>query len=189
MSLDKFERYEISNVPEGLQVSHWQALPSLGPGVIVLVILAACFLTDPYHGHNRIWAGLGVAALGFVALFGVKVERWIISDHAIRYKNGLWNMELLVECSPGTSFIVRAEVVSADQEGTPPTFPHVVHLIGPGEIEIGDGLRFRERSTMVRFLESLRESSAIEVLVPKSRMEEPDTVEQPPTSKPVRWTE
>ena len=35
MSFDKYERYEINNVPEGLQVSHWQALPSLGPGVIV----------------------------------------------------------------------------------------------------------------------------------------------------------
>jgi hypothetical protein len=157
MSFDKFERYEISNEPAGLRISHWQALPRLGLGVIVLVIVAACFLTDPYQGHSRIWAGLGVVVLALVALFGVKVESWIISDGAIRYKNGLWNKELLFECPPGTNFITRVEVAPCDAEGTPPAFRHVVHLIGPGEIEIGDGFRFRERSTMVRFLESLPE--------------------------------
>jgi hypothetical protein len=63
MVADRYERYAISHVPEGLQISLWQALPSLGFGVIALVILTACFLTDPYAGHVRIWAGLGVVAL------------------------------------------------------------------------------------------------------------------------------
>ena len=116
-----------------------------------------------------------MAALAFVALFGVKVESWIISDCVIRYKNGLWKKERLFESSPGTAFIVRPEVIPCDSEGTPPTFPYVVHLIGPGEIEIGCGFRFRERTTMIGFLESLRESSAIAVTDPKSRMEELDT--------------
>jgi hypothetical protein len=181
MSGGKYERYELSNVPEGLLVSHWQALPRLGLGVIVLVMLAACFLTDPYHGHNRIWAGLGVAVLALVALFGVKVESWIISDSAIRYKNGLWNKELLFECSPGANFDTRVEVVPCDAEGTPPVFRHVVHLIGPGEIEIGDGFRFRERSTMDRFLESIREFSAIETTDLQSRPQDPDTTRQRPS--------
>ena len=30
MVADRYERYAISHVPEGLQISLWQALPSLG---------------------------------------------------------------------------------------------------------------------------------------------------------------
>lgn len=162
MTFDKFERYELTNVPEGLQISYWQALPSLGIGVVALVLLAACFLTDPYHGHNRIWAGLGVATLAFVAVFGVKVETWIISDRAIRYKNGLWNKEQLWELSSGDRPIAHVEFILGDSEGTTPSFPHVVHLLGPGRTEIGDGFRFRDRSNMLGFVESLQELSVIE---------------------------
>ncbi len=175
MSFDKYERYEISNVPEGLQISHWQALPRLGLGVIVLVILAACFLTDPYHGHNRIWAGLGVIVLALVALFGIKIESWIISDSAIRYRDGLWTKERLFACLPGIKFISRVEVVPCDAEGTPPAFRYVVHLVGQGEIEIGDGFRFREQPTMARFLEYLQVSSAIEVTDLQSGPQDPNT--------------
>jgi hypothetical protein len=181
MTADRYERYEISNVPEGMQISHWQTLPILGPGLIVLVILAACFLTDPYYGHNRIWAGLGVVALALVALFGVKVETWIISDGAIWYKNGLWHKPALFQCPPGINFIAREEFVPCDSEGTQPAFPHVLHLIGPDEIEIGGGFGFRERSTMVRFLEALCESSPIEQTDLPSRQQEPDAVGQRPS--------
>jgi hypothetical protein len=157
MVADKYERYAISHVPEGLQISLWQALPSLGFGVIALVILTACFLTDPYQGHVRIWAGLGVVALALVALFGVRIETWIISDRAIRYKSSLWKEELLSERSPGTLLIVRVEHIPCDSDGTPPPFPHVVHLIGPGGLDFGDGFRFRTSTNLDRFLETLHE--------------------------------
>src|SRR5580693_6723131 len=107
MVADRYERYAISHVPEGLQISLWQALPSLGFGVIALVILTACFLTDPYPGHVRVWTGLGVVALALVALFGVRVETWIISDCAIRYKGSLWHEEISFESSPGAPLVLR----------------------------------------------------------------------------------
>ena len=173
MTVDKYERYEITHVPEGLQVSLWQALPSLGPGVIVLVILAACFFTDPYSAHNRVWAGLAVVALLFVAIFGVKVEAWIFSDRAIRYKSGLWNKERLFELSPGMSLTARVEVVSCDSEGIEPAFPYRVHLIGPSRIELGDGFRFRERSTLDRFMATIRGAAPIDVTALRLEAENP----------------
>ncbi len=163
MFADKYERYEISTVPEGLQISLWQALPSLGFGVIALVILTACFMTDPYQGHGRIWAGLGMVALALVALFGVKVESWIISDSAIRYKSSLWSKELSFERFTGTPLIMRVELVPSDPEGTERTFLHVVHLVGPGGIKFSDGFRFRTRTNLDRFLETLRDVAPLEV--------------------------
>jgi hypothetical protein len=74
MVADKYERYAIAHVPEGLQISLWQALPSLGFGLIALVILMACFLTDPYQSHGRIWAGLGVVARAIA-------PRYVICDN------------------------------------------------------------------------------------------------------------
>ena len=56
MVADKYERYEVSYVPEGLHIFAWQALPNLGCGVIALVLLAACFATDtPQIGVSSIW--------------------------------------------------------------------------------------------------------------------------------------
>jgi hypothetical protein len=173
MTVEQYERYEITHVPEGLQISHWQALPSLGIGVIALVLLAACFLTDPYQGHNRFWAGLGVVVLALVALFGVKVESWILSDCAIRYKSGLWNKERLLELSPGMSLTARAEFVPCDSDGIEPAFPHVMHLVSPGGIELGDGFRFRERATVDRFLQTLRRAAPIETTAVRSEAENP----------------
>ena len=184
MVADKYERYAISHVPEGLQISLWQALPSLGFGVIVLVILTACFLTDPYQGHGRIWAGLGVVALALVALFGVRVESWIISDCAIRYKRSLWSEELLSEHSPGGPLIVWVEHVPCDGEGTQPPFPHVVHLIGPGEV--GDGFRFRTSTNLDRFLKTLREVLPIAVTEFQAGTEDADETGKPPSD---RWDE
>jgi hypothetical protein len=163
MIADKFERYTISHVPEGLQISLWEALPNLGFGVIALVILAACFVTDPYQGHGKIWAGLGVVALALVALFGVRIENWIIADTAIRYQGTLWSNELLFERSPDTPLHVRVELIPADSEGTQPPFPHVVHLIGPGGIEVGDGFRFRKSSSLDLFLATIQSVSPINV--------------------------
>ena len=163
MAADKYERYAVTHVPEGLQISLWQALPALGPGVIALVILVACFLTDPYPHHSRIWAGLGVVTLALVALFGVRVETWVIADGVVRHKSSLWNRELLLEHPPGSPLIVRIEVVPCDTEGTQPLFPHVVHLFGQDGIEVGDGIRFRQAATLPRFLEALRDASPIDV--------------------------
>jgi hypothetical protein len=189
MVADKYERYAISHVPEGLQISLWQALPSLGFGVIALVILTACFLTDPYPGHVRVWTGLGVVALALVALFGVRVETWIISDCAIRYKSSLWKEELLSERSPGTLLIVRVEHIPCDSEGTQPPFAHVVHLMGPGEIEIGDGFRFREQSTLVRFLQMLDEVSPIDVTDQQSEKDYENKPETPLAGTSDRWVD
>jgi hypothetical protein len=189
MVTDKCERYAIAHVPEGLQISLWQALPRLGFGVIVLVILTACFLTDPYQGHGRIWAGLGVVALALVALFGVRVESWIISDCAIRYKRSLWSGELLSEHSPGGPLIVWVEHVPCDREGTQPPFPHVVHLMGPSKIEIGNGFEFRERSTLARFLKILDEVAPIEVTDLQSGNEYEDKSEQPFSGTSDRWAD
>jgi hypothetical protein len=189
MVTDKCERYAIAHVPEGLQISLWQALPTLGFGVIALVLLTACFLTDPYQGHGRIWAGLGVVALALVALFGVRVESWIISDCAIRYKRSLWSEELLSEHSPGVPLIVWVEHVPRDGEGTQPPFPHVVHLMGSSKIEIGDGLQFRETSTLVRFLKILDEVSPIEVTDLESAKEYEDKSEQPYSDLSDRWAD
>jgi hypothetical protein len=163
MVADKYERYAISHVPEGLQISLWQALPSLGFGVIALVILTACFLTDPYPGHVRIWAGLGVVALALVALFGVRSETWIISDGAIRYKSSLWHEEISFESSPGAPLVLRIEFVPCDPDGTEPPFPHIVHLIGPHVIEFGAGFQFRTRTSLDRFLETLRAVVPVDV--------------------------
>ena len=163
MFADKYERYEIAHVPEGLQISLWQALPSLGFGVIALVILAACFATDPYQGHGRIWAGLGVIALALVVLFGVRLENWIISDSTIRYKRSLWNKELLVQRSSEEPLVLRVERVACDPEGTLPPFPHVVHLVAPSGIEVGDAFRFRDRPTLDRFLQALHDVAPIDV--------------------------
>ena len=55
MVAGKYERYEVSYVPEGLHIFAWQALPNLGCGVIALVLLAACFATDtPQIGVSSI---------------------------------------------------------------------------------------------------------------------------------------
>jgi hypothetical protein len=186
MVADKCERYAMSHVPEGLQISLWQALPSIGFGVIVLVILTACFLTDPYQGHERIWAGLVVVALALVALFGVRIETWIISDTAIRYKSSLWHKELLFEHAPGTTLIVRVEVVPGDSEGTQPPFPHVVHLMGPGGIDVGDGFRFRQRASLVRFLNALHDVSPIDVEHLRSAHEDADEPTNPPADSSDR---
>ncbi len=187
MKGDKYERYAISHVPEGLQISLWQALPNIGFGVVALVILTACFLTDPYPGHDRIWAGLGVVALALVALFGVRVETWIISDTAIRYKSSLWHQELLFEHSPGSSLIVRVEVVPGDSEGTQPPFPHVVHLMVPGGIDVGDGFRFRQRASLVRFLNALHDVSPIDVEDVRAAHEGADEPTSPPADPSDRW--
>jgi hypothetical protein len=181
MVADKYERYAISHVPEGLQISLWQALPSLGFGVIALVILTACFLTDPYPGHVRVWTGLGVVALALVALFGVRVETWIISDCAIRYKSSLWKEELLSERSPGALLVVRVEHIPCDSDGTPPPFPHVFHLIGPDGLEIGDGFRFRASTNLDRFLETLRDVLPIAVTEFQSGTEDADETGKPPS--------
>jgi hypothetical protein len=186
MVADKYERYAISHVSEGLQISLWQALPSLGFGVIALVILTACFLTDPYPGHVRIWTGLGVVALALVALFGVRIENWIISDRAIRYKSSIWSEELLSERSPGTLLVVRVEHVPCDSEGTQPPFPHVVHLIGPEGIEIGDGFWFRTSTNLDRFLKTLHEVLPIGVTEFQLGTEDADETGKPPSD---RWAD
>jgi hypothetical protein len=163
MFAEKYERYAVSHLPEGLQITLWQALPSIGFGVFALVILTACFLTDPYPGHSRIWAGLGVIALALVAIFGVRVESWIISDATVRYKSSLWSKELWLERSTGAPLVLRIELVTCDPEGTEPPFLHVVHLVGPGGTELGDGFRFRTRTTLDRFLETIHNVAPIEV--------------------------
>jgi hypothetical protein len=163
MTFDKYERYEVTNVPDGLSISLWQALPRFGIGAMALVILAACFVTDQHQGHGRIWACAGVIALALVALFGVRIESSVISDSAVRYKASLWSKELLFERPPGTPLIVHVERAPSDSESTQPPFPHAVHLIGPGGIEVGEGFRFREKSTLERFLRALHEVSPIEV--------------------------
>ena len=146
MVVDKCERYAMSHVPEGLQISLWQALPSIGFGVIVLVILTACFLTDPYQGHERIWAGLVVVALALVALFGVRLETWIISDGAIRYKSSLWHEEISFESSPGAPLVLRIEIVPCDPDGTEPPFSSRRPHDWARGTEFGDGFRVFRRA-------------------------------------------
>ena len=163
MTFDKYERYEVTNVPEGLSISLWQALPRFGIGVMALVILAACFVTDQHPGHGRIWAGLGVIALVLVALFGVRIESTVVSDSAVRYKGSLWSKELVFERPPSTPLILHVERVPNDSEGTQPPFPHVVHLIGPDGMEVGEGFQFREKSTLERFLQAIHDVSPIQV--------------------------
>jgi hypothetical protein len=187
MTADKYERYEVSNVPGGMQISIWQTLPSVGFGVIALVILTACFMTDPYQGHGRIWAGLGVAALALVALFGVRVERWIISDTVVRYKSSLWSKELSLERSAGTPLILRVELVPCDAEGAEPPFPHIVHVVGADGIELGDGFRFRQRANLVRFLEALHDVSPIDVEDLRWTNEIADEATNPPSDQSDRW--
>ena len=162
MSSDKYERYEITSVPEGLQISRWQALPSFGFGVIALVILVACFLTDPYHGHSRIWAGLGVSTVALVAIFGVKVETWIVSDRGPIQERNL-ERRAGFRAAPGTSLTAIVEVIPCDSEGTRPAFPHVLHLLAPGGIALGDGFEFRDRSTLDRFLKTLQAAAPIQM--------------------------
>jgi len=163
MNVDKYERYEISALDGGLHIVMWQVLPRVGGGVIVLVMLAACFATDPYEGHGRIWAGLGVIALALVALFGVRVENWTIADSGVRYKSSLWNEEVSFEYAADRPLVLRLELLPGDSEGIRPPYPNVVHLVGPDGIEVGDGFRFRERSSLDRFLEALRTVALLEV--------------------------
>jgi hypothetical protein len=161
---DRYERYEISDGPDGLHVFMWQVLPRIGGGVIALVMLAACFATDPYEGHGRIWAGVGVVALALVAMFGVRVENWVFSENEVRYKSSLWDKEHSLERSPDTPLVLRFELLPSDAEGTRPPFPHIVRLVGPGGIELGDGFRFRDRSNLERFLEALRTVAQFDVV-------------------------
>jgi hypothetical protein len=160
---DKYERYEISHAPGALHVFMWQVLPRIGGGVIALVMLAACFATDPYEGHGRIWAGLGVLALALLALFGVRVENWVFAENEVRYKSSLWDKERSLARTPDTPLILRFELLPSDAEGTRPPFPYIVHLVGPGGIELGDGFRFRDSSNLERFLEALRTNTPIDV--------------------------
>ena len=127
------------------------------------MILAACFATDPYQGHGRIWACLGVVALALVALFGVRVEKWIITSSEVRYKSSLWNKELSLDRDSGTPLRIHLELLPRDSEGERPPLPHVVRLFDPAGIEIGEGFRFRERANLDRFLEALRTASPIDV--------------------------
>lgn len=163
MVADKCEHYEISSVPDGLQIVSWQALPNLGFGLVTLVILAACYLTDPYLGHGRTWAGLWVIVLALVALFGVRVERWIISDSLVRYKNSFWNKELFFERSAGTPLILRVERAACDPEVTEPTFLQVAQVIGESGTEFGGGFQFRKSTNLDRFLETLGDVTPLEI--------------------------
>ncbi len=163
MDGDQFERYEVTYVPEGLHIVAWQVLPRVGGGVIALVMLAAGFVTDPYPGHNRIWAGLGVATLALVALFGVRVERWTIGDGIVRFKSSLWDKEISANRSLETPLVLWIELLPRDSEGDRPPDPHVVHLVGPGGATLGDPFRFRQRSTVDRFLETLRTALLVDV--------------------------
>ncbi len=157
--MNNFERYKVSAVPEGLQVSHWQALPNVGLGVVMLLILTACFLTDPYQGHGRIWALLGVATLAFVALFGVRVESWILSDYAVRYKSSLWRREVVVELSPEEPLSARVDVKTYHLEEDQDTVTYTLQLLGPNGIELGEGFGFRKASTLDLFLKTLQRAS------------------------------
>ena len=163
MDVDKYERYELSGLDGGLHIVMWQVLPRVGVGVIMLVMLAACFATDPYEGHGRIWAGVGVIALALVALFGVRVENWTVADGAVRYKSSLWNEEVSIEYATDRPLLLRLELLPGDSEGIRPPYPNVVHLVGPDGIEIGDGFRFRERSSLEGFLEALRAVAPLDV--------------------------
>jgi hypothetical protein len=163
MDPDTIERYEITCVPEGLHIFMWQVLPRVGVGVIALVMLAASFATDPYEGHSRIWAGLGVVALALVALFGVRVENWVISASEVRYKGSLWKRALSIGGLADKPLIVRVDLLPSDAEGTRPPYPFVAHIIGPGGTEIGDGFHFRERLNLDRFLGTLKTVAPIEV--------------------------
>jgi hypothetical protein len=163
MTADRYERYELDHVPDGLSISTWQILPRVGAGVIALVMLAACFATDPYEGHSRIWAELGVVTLALVAIFGVSVERWIIGDAEVRHKSSLWSREASFVRSANEALILRLENLPADSEGNRPPYPHVVHLIGTAGAEIGAGFGFRDRSTRDRFLDTLRTFTPIDL--------------------------
>ena len=84
--------------------------------------------------------------------FGVRVERWIISDSAVRYKSSLWKKERLLERSTGKPLNLAIEVIPCDSDGNLPNFPHVVRVVGADAIEPGDGFRFRAATNVDRFL-------------------------------------
>ena len=173
MDVDKYDRHEISALDGGLHIVMWQVLPRVGGGVIVLVMLAACFATDPYEGHGRIWAGLWVIALALVALFGVRVENWTIAAGAVRYKSSLWNEEVSCDYAADRPLVLRLELLPGDSEGIRPPYPNVVHLVGPDGFEIGDGFRFRERSSLDRFLAALRAVAPVDVDEPPANRSGP----------------
>jgi hypothetical protein len=121
-----------------------------------------------------------------VALFGIRIESWIISESALRYKSSIWSAEVLSERSPGTLLVVRVGHILCDSDGTPPPFPHVVHLIGPGVLDFGDGFRFRTSTNLDRFLETLREVLPIAVTEFQSMTEDADETGKPPSD---RWAD
>jgi hypothetical protein len=163
MDLDRYERYEVSPAADGIHISMWQVLPRVGGGVVALVLLAAGFATDPYVGHGRIWASLGVIALGAVALFGVRVQSWLISDTAVRFKGSIWDKEVSLDRVPGKPLVVRAEQLTGDSDVSDPPCPHVIHLLGPDGLEVGTGFHFRQRSTALRFAAMLQTVGTIEL--------------------------
>jgi len=163
VNLEKFERYEISYVPDGLQISTWRALPNFGFGLFALLILAACFLTDPYQGHARIWGTAAVVTLALVAAFGVRLENWIVSDSDVRYRSSVWSKQRRWARPAGTPLRVFVREEVRDLEGTKPTFPYGVHFTQPGEGSFGDALRFRERASVDRLLNTLHGFTPVEV--------------------------
>jgi hypothetical protein len=187
MVADKYERYEVSYVPEGLHIFAWQALPNLGGGVIALVLLAACFATDTHGDHGRVWVVIGVAALALVALFGVRMENWVFSESEVRYKGSLWRKDVSFRPASGTPLTLRVESATWDPDGTEPPFPHVIRVIGPGGNELGDGFRFRQRRKLVEFLEMLRTVTALEVVEVRSRVEDPGESGKPPADLEDSW--
>jgi hypothetical protein len=163
VDVEKYERYEISYVPDGLQISTWRALPNLGFGLFALLILAACFLTDPYQGHARIWGTAAVVTLALVAAFGVRLENWIISESDVRYRSSVWSKQRRLARPAGTPLRMLVQIAARDLEGNTPPFPYGVHFNAPGEGSFGDALRFRDRASVERLLSTLHEFTPVEV--------------------------
>ena len=162
---DKFERYAVSDGPEGLHIEMRQASHCVGFGVFTLVMLAAGWaISTPLDPGWWAWMGLWMVCGALVAMSALWTEDWQVCSSEVRYQNSFRLKESCIQRFPGKPLALRVEALArASDFDTEKLFPHVVHLIGPDGDEVGYGFAFRRESNLDRFVETLGRVLPLEV--------------------------
>jgi hypothetical protein len=196
---DRFERYTVSDGPEGLHIMMRQDLHYVLPcGVFSSVMLAFVWVAsrgptpilDLGESSWGVWffTGVWVVFVALVATCALWTEDWRISVREIKYQNSFRREERCVRRSPGRPIALRVEILPCDPDtGASPQYPHVARLIGPDGEEVGDGFAFRTRSNIDRFLGALRRVLPLEMDDHRPGKEGVDGPRKSPSSMSDRW--
>jgi hypothetical protein len=186
---DRFERYAVSEGPEGLYIQMRQASHCVGCGMLTLAALAVglAHATSPFDGWWT-WMGLCVSFGALIVMSALWTEDWLISSSEIQYQNSFRIRERCIQRSPCEPISLRVEVIPRDPDvEMQAQFPHVVHLIGPDGEEVGYGFNFRRSSNLDRFVETLRRVLPIEVDDRRPQKEGLDGSRKPPSAAWDHW--